>query len=1043
MNFKLKTAALAAISAGALAGAMFASAATQVTAYQCNDGSLVTNPANCQTVTNSANCYQFGRNLSVGSSGSDVMQLQKSLNSMGFTIASTGAGSPGNETSYFGVMTKGALAKWQEAHTAEVLAPWGLTKGTGYLGTESRKFMNSNGCSSNNNGNNNNGGTTTNGNVSVSLSNSQPNNVLVQSSVNATLANFNFSGTGIVTGVKLNRIGVSNYDSVSNVYLYDTNTGARLTDGMTMLSNGTVSFVNGMGLFTVNGSRSITVKADIAATTSGQSIGVALTGFTLSGSAEAAVSGLNGPALPIGSADIVSVELATTTSVASNIDAGRQNVVFWEATSNTTKDSYMSGAIFSFIGSAPYTAFSNVKLYVDGAQVGNAMAIDATGKITFVGSSFVKAGQHTISLRGDITDGAGRDYYVRLEDGGLMFEDANIRGVYGAITKKVGFSMRVPTTGNVGINSCNSANCAVWTSDSSFSNQKVVSGSSNQTIGKYTLKAVGESQKLLSGSLKITGSPNTGDIRNVSVYVNGVQVVSGRTVSLDGTTPLTLSNLGSAVINLGTVATIEIKADIASSTGVALTTNSLKTNFTVDVQGMDSKNSTSLSAIDSNSVSVGTMNANFANNSNFTGAKATSNQSGVKVGSFLLSTGNESVRLTSLNVTLTPGNGLNMSNVSNFRLMDGTTQVWSQSNLGSANTPAVVSASPYVEVGANTTKTYDVLVDFNNAGATGTLAVTGTAAYQGTISLSSQAANQALAAQNTTLATPALASVVKSASSLSNRYVVGGSLGNTAVFTLKASGASFTTSKLQVTVSNPSTVGGVTIAGATAQQRAGGVYTADISKEITTIGTDIIVNVTFNSANRDTNTLHGATTSIALSYVGSTDNGFTNVGTEDTASTTVISGGNSSDFTLVGAYPQVKMSDNSTTRSPGTVSNVAVGTIQIAPSTNGVVQVTQVGVNLSSLVSGMTARVVDTSGNVVSGASIATTTGIVTLPATNISSLTKYIIQVSGTIGGSTSVDIGANLGNVSDLKWLDVTGTSSVTLITGSSLIPNWNTNW
>lgn len=998
---------------------------------------LVVGISSAQVTTSS--CYQFERNLRVGNTGADVKALQQTLNANGFTVAAAGhAGSAGMETTYFGNATKNALIKWQEANAAATLAPWGLTSGTGFFGATSRAEMNK--CAP---GTPTTPGTgTVSGAVSVSLAQVQPNNVLVQNSVNATLANFNFSGTGIVTGVKLNRIGVSNYDSVSNVYLYDTNTGARLTDGMTMLSNGTVSFVNGMGLFTVNGSRSITVKADIAATTSGQSVGVALTGFTLSGSAEAAVSGLNGPALPIGSADIVSVNLATTTSVASNIDAGRQNVVFWEATSNTSKDSYMSGAIFSFIGSAPYTAFSNIKLYVDGAQVGNAMAIDTTGKITFVGSSFVKAGTHTISLRGDITDGAGRDYYVRLEDGGLMFEDANIRGVYGAITKSVGFSMRVPTTGNVGINSCNSANCAVWTSDSSFSNQKVVSGSSNQTIGKYTLKAVGESQKLLSGSLKITGTPNTGNIRNVSVYVNGVQVVSGRTVSLDGTS-LSLSNLGSAVINLGAVATIEIKADIASSTGEALTTNSLITNFAVDVQGLSSGNSASLSAINSNPVSVGTMNANFANNSNFTGAKATSNQSGVKVGSFLLSTGNESVRLTSLNVTLTPGNGLNMSNVSNFRLMDGTTQVWSQSNLGSGNTPAIVSASPYTEVASSTTKTYDVLVDFNNAGATGTLAVTGTAAYQGTISLSSQAANQALAAQNTTLATPALASVVKSASSLSDRYVVGGSLGNTAVFTLKASGASFTTSKLQVTVSEPSVVGGVTIAGVTAQQRAGGVYTADVQKEITTIGTDIIVNVTFNSANRDTNTLHGATTSIALSYVGSTDNGFTNVGIEDTASTTAISGGNSSDFTLVGAYPQVKMSDNSTTRSPGTVSNVAVGTIQIAPSTSGVVQVTQVGVNLSSLVTGMTARVVDTSGNVVSGASVATTTGIVTLPATNISSLTKYIIQVSGTIGGSTSVDIGANLGNVSDLKWLDVTGTSSTSLITGSSLIPNWNTNW
>ncbi len=88
--------------------------------------------------------FQFIRNLKKGMSGTDVKELQKYLNAHGFTIAVSGAGSAGKETTYFGTATFNAVKKFQEAHKDAILKPYNLTKPTGYVGESTRKFLNSN-----------------------------------------------------------------------------------------------------------------------------------------------------------------------------------------------------------------------------------------------------------------------------------------------------------------------------------------------------------------------------------------------------------------------------------------------------------------------------------------------------------------------------------------------------------------------------------------------------------------------------------------------------------------------------------------------------------------------------------------------------------------------------------------------------------------------------------------------------------------------------------------------------------------------------------
>lgn len=81
-------------------------------------------------VVSEASTGSFSRDLEIGMSGADVRLLQVFLNTKGFVISVSGAGSPGNESDYFGARTQAALAKYQVAN--------GIAPAAGYLGPKTR-----------------------------------------------------------------------------------------------------------------------------------------------------------------------------------------------------------------------------------------------------------------------------------------------------------------------------------------------------------------------------------------------------------------------------------------------------------------------------------------------------------------------------------------------------------------------------------------------------------------------------------------------------------------------------------------------------------------------------------------------------------------------------------------------------------------------------------------------------------------------------------------------------------------------------------------
>ena len=71
----------------------------------------------CLLVPSFVDAYQFTKDIKLGDVSSDVFELQKILNSDVVTnVVSLGFGSKGQETNYFGNLTKSAVIRFQEKY---------------------------------------------------------------------------------------------------------------------------------------------------------------------------------------------------------------------------------------------------------------------------------------------------------------------------------------------------------------------------------------------------------------------------------------------------------------------------------------------------------------------------------------------------------------------------------------------------------------------------------------------------------------------------------------------------------------------------------------------------------------------------------------------------------------------------------------------------------------------------------------------------------------------------------------------------------------
>ena len=129
-------------SSGPSASIIYASSTTPFTSYPwCPLGYICTptsgnsnTNSNTTTTLNPVTHYQFFRDLTLGSRGTDVQKLQQYLNEKFFYVSQLGVGSPGKETTFFGSATKSALSRFQKAHS--------IQPSVGYFGSITRGVVN-------------------------------------------------------------------------------------------------------------------------------------------------------------------------------------------------------------------------------------------------------------------------------------------------------------------------------------------------------------------------------------------------------------------------------------------------------------------------------------------------------------------------------------------------------------------------------------------------------------------------------------------------------------------------------------------------------------------------------------------------------------------------------------------------------------------------------------------------------------------------------------------------------------------------------------
>ncbi len=375
--------------------------------------SFVVTPVTADAQT--SQCYTFSRNLTVGSRGTDVMNLQKTLNMSADTqIASTGAGSMGNETTYFGQATKAAVMKFQ--------SKYGISPVAGFVGSITRAKLNSM-CSGGSTTDNGNGGssTPTGGALTVSAS-SQPANGLAPQGASrvpfTTLTLTAGSADVTVNSITVERTGLAQDAVFGGVVLLNSD-GTQIGIAKTLNSDHR-AMVGEPFVVKAGTSKVVTIAGNMASSLStyaGQVAGLNVvavnTSATVGGSLPimGAMHTINGT-LSLGSVTMNISSFDPNTSQTKEIGTTGYKFAGVRVTAGSVEKVKVQSIRWNQSGSASSNDLANVVVYIDGTSYPTTVSADGKYYSANLGSgiSIDKGASKDIYIQGDIvgTGAAGR-----------------------------------------------------------------------------------------------------------------------------------------------------------------------------------------------------------------------------------------------------------------------------------------------------------------------------------------------------------------------------------------------------------------------------------------------------------------------------------------------------------------------------------------------------------------------------------------------------------------------------------------------------------
>ncbi len=765
------------------------------------------------TSGSSMSSCSFTMDLHMGSSGSDVTCLQKALMAAGYQIPalSSGAASYG----YFGGQTQTAVIAWQKAV--------GVSPASGYFGPISRAHWNLGGGSSTGSTGGSTGGTTVTGNgLKVSLSPTSPNgSVLVQGQGIGDLGDFVFSNPTSapinVTGLTFNRIGVSNDSTMTNVYLY--NNGTRITDSAGV-SSGQFSWTDSNGLFTVpaGGTYTVSVRSDIAQNTSGQQIGVSLVSVSSTGTLDSSVSfPINSGYQTISAANLATVQYGSNITPSSTTISPQNDFPVWQDTiSVSTNPVKLTSMRFTNLGSIDGSYLTNLRLYVDGTQVGSAITSMAnTQTVTFDLSSnpvLLSTQSHTIKVLADITGGASRTIQFSVQrTSDAMFVDNQLNQPV-TPQNSTGGTAGSMNAGTITINSVSGSTGVSVSRDAGSPTQQVAVGATNVDWADFDMLASGENVKVSDLYVYAATSIHHGGLNNGKIMVNGVQVGSTKAIG-EGSSNKTDFSLGSSLIlPAGQTTKVSVYADAQTSTSTNLSNNETvavslygASNLS-NAQGQSSLQTANVpsTTVSGNTITVSSSQLTATKYSGYGNQTIIAGTNNAKLGAFTLSTGStEGVTVNTVVLTMSSANA---ASITNLTLKDDATGA----TIGSVITTPSSSNSFAVnfDVPASSTKTIDVYGNVLSGANDGPIvisvdgATSGVGDSTGTAAAAGTSGTAAATLQTVSVGTGTLGVSTGANYQTSANVLAGASSVNVGEFTFTGSNSSYTVNNLAILVPN-------------------------------------------------------------------------------------------------------------------------------------------------------------------------------------------------------------------------------------------------